>query len=408
MARPVVLCASPRFNVWHSAVFLLFVLFAVQPSFAQTLTVLHTFAGLDGLSPYSGVVMDAGGNLYGTTYGGGPNHLGTVYQLKRHGSSYVHLELYSFKGSDDGAQPYGGVAFGPGGALYGTTWTGGGGAGTVYSLRPSATPCRTVICPWSESLRYDVEQVNGVDPAYGNVAFDAAGNLYGTTAFDELGSYGEVYELSRSGSGWTGSVVHEFGTNDVNYPAHNVILDSAGNLYGTAIGPGNGAIFQFVPSGSGWTEHILAYFGQPGTCTGFDLSGLIMDAAGNLFGATTGDGHSACVFELANVGGTWQFTVLHTFDNITNNSQAAVGNMVFDHSGNLYGTTMQLGAFGMGNIFKLTHSGGSWTYSDVYDFSNAGDGAYPTGDLTIDNAGNIYGTNQGDASGHGVVWELTP
>jgi len=193
----------------------------------------------------------------------------------------------------------------------------------------------------------------------------------------------------------------------VNYPAHNMIFDSAGNLYGTAAGPGEGGVFQLVRSQSGWAEKILAYFGQPDTCTGTDLSGLIMDAGGNLYGATTGNGLTACVYELSNVGGTWQFTVLHTF-NIGNNLQGPVGNMVFDHSGNLYGTTMQLGAFGMGNIFKLTHSGSSWIYSDVHDFSDNGDGAFPSGDLTIDGSGNIYGTNQGDASGHGVVWKLTP
>jgi hypothetical protein len=300
------------------------------------------------------------------------------------------------------------VTFGPSGTLYGTTWTGGGGfgSGTVYSLRPSATPCRTVICPWNEFLRYDLQQLDSVNPAFGNVAFDVAGNLYGTSTFGGLSEYGNVYELSRSGSGWTGSVI--FGFNDeVDYPAHNVIFDTAGNLYGTAVGPGNGGIFQLVPSGGSWTAHILAYFGQPNTCAGYDASGLIMDAAGNFYGTTSGDGRSACVFELANVDGTWQFTVLYTF-NFTNHGQAAVGNMVFDHSGNLYGTTMQLGAFGMGNIFKMTHANGGWTYSDVYDFNDSGDGANPTGDLIIDSAGNIYGTNQGDSSGHGVVWEWTP
>ena len=377
------------------------------PVSAQTLTVLHTFTGADGLSPYSGVTMDQGGNLYGTTYGGGANQLGTVYELKRHGSSFLLQQLYSFHG-EDGAQPYGGVVFGPGGALYGTTWAGGAsGGGTVFSLRPAATVCRVVFCSWSESLRFDVGGIGGLDPAFGNLAVDAAGNMYGTTAFGEVYDYGTVYELSRTGNTWTGSLIYYFHSSDVNYPGHNVVIDSAGNLYGTATGPGEGGIFQLVPSGSGWTEHVIAYFGQPGTCPGYDVSGLIMDAAGNLYGATTGDGRSACVFELSNVGGHWQFTVLYTF-NFTNNLSAAVGNMIFDRSGNLYGTTEQLGAFGMGNVFKLTHSDGTWTYSDVYDFSNAGDGANPTGDLIIDGQGNIYGTNQGDSSGHGVVWELAP
>jgi hypothetical protein len=100
-------------------------------------------------------------------------------------------------------------------------------------------------------------------------------------------------------------------------------------------------------------------------------------------------------------------TVLYTF-NFSNNAFGPVGNMVFDNSGNLYGTTKQLGAFGKGNIFKLSRSGNGWTYADLYDFSDSGDAEYPTGDLMIDSEGNLYGTNQGDQSGHGVVWELTP
>ena len=386
------------------AVLLLFT-YATQ---AQTLRVLHTFSGADGLSPYSGVTQDRAGNLYGTTYAGGSTQLGTVYELKRVGSNYTHNQLHVFAGGNDGEQPYGGVVFGTDQGLYGTTWAGGASdAGTVFALRPFPTFCRTVLCPWMESLQFDLGTDRNLDPAYGNVVFDPAGNLYGTSAFGGISEYGTVYELSRSGNGWSGSLVYEFQGDDLNYPAHNVIFDIAGNLYGTTAGPGEGGVFQLVRSQSGWTERILADFGTPGTCPGYDISGLIMDAAGNLYGGTTGDGVTACIYEMSNSGGTWQFTVLYTF-NISNNGEGPVGNMVFDSAGNLYGTTKQLGAFGMGNIFKLTHSGGVWTYSDLYDFSDSGDGANPTGDLIIDSAGNLYGTNQGDQSGHGVVWELTP
>jgi hypothetical protein len=410
MAKPansIAPASCCRFHPAHAvlALFCALTLLTALSARAQTFTVLHTFSGPDGSYPYSGVTLDAAGNMYGTTYSNsGGAQLGTVYQLKHRGSGYLHNQLHEFAGGSDGQNPYGGVIFGPDGPLYGTTWDGGTlNSGVVFSLRPPFTFCRTALCPWTESLAYN-DPVNAA-LAYGNIAVDPAGNMYGTSAFGG-NSYGTVYEMSRSGNNWMGSVIYKFQADDLNYPGHNVIVDAAGNLYGTTGGPGEGGVFQLTRSGSGWTESIIADFGLPQTCPGFDLSGLIMDAAGNLYGATTGDGETACVFEMSNSGGSWQFSVLYTF-NISNNGLGAVGNMVFDSHGNLWGTTKGLGAFGLGNIFKLTRSGNAWTYTDVYDFSDNGDGAYPTGDLTIDSAGNIYGTNQG-TTGHGVVWMLTP
>ena len=382
---------------------------AMQLAHAQKLTVLHTFSGPDGLMPYSGVTLDQGGNLYGTTYGGGSSGLGTVYQLKRHGSSYIHNQLHAFTGGNDGQQPLGGLIFGPDGALYGTTSGGEVTSGTIFTLRPPATACHTALCPWTEPLVYDVGGFNGIQPTYGQVAFDQSGYIYGTTAFGG-NEYGDVYELSRSGDGWTGKELYVFGDPDAMYPPHNVVFDSAGNLYGTADAGGTddeGAVFELVPSGSGWSERILASFGAADTgIGGFPVAGLIMDGAGNFYGATAGDDTTASVFELSPSGSSWRLTALHSFAT-SGNSVGPFGNLVMDNNGNLYGTTMALGAFGMGNIFKLSPSGNGWIYTDLYDFSNSGDGEYPTGDLIIDSEGNLYGTNLGE-SGHGVVWELTP
>ena len=381
----------------------------VQPARAQTLTVLHTFSGPDGLYPYSGVTLDRAGNLYGTTYGGGASQAGTVYQLKRAGASYIHNQLHAFTGGSDGGQPWGGVIFGPDGALYGTTTTGGfEEAGTVFSLRPPVTICRSVLCPWTETVLYNVGNFGGVEPAYGQVVFDSAGNIYGTTAFGGTGGYGDVYELSRSGNSWAGTQLYSFGDPDAQYPAHNAMLDSQGNLYGTTDGGGldsAGAVFQLMHSGSGWSENILANFAAEGSGVGgYGATGLIMDGAGNLYGGTLGaDNTAASVFELSRSGNSWQFTVLHSFTT----GLACWGSLVLDNNGNLYGTTYSLGTHGMGNIFKLSPSGGGWTYTDLYDFSNSGDGENPTGDLSIDASGNIYGTNLGE-NGYGVVWKLTP
>src|SRR5579871_5094013 len=164
---------------------------------AQTYTVIHNFTGgADGAYPYAGLTIDAHGNFYGTANQGGhpgicpPQNLGcgTVYKLARAGSGWVFTPLYKFTGEPDGGGPYGRVSFGPDGALYGST-VGGGldncvigfGCGTVYRLRPSPTACQTALCPWNESVIYRF--MGGTD-AYsptGDVAFDSAGAMYGTT-----------------------------------------------------------------------------------------------------------------------------------------------------------------------------------------------------------------------------------
>ena len=389
------------------ALLLAFVLLGFSSAQSQTFTVLHTFTGPDGLTPYSGVTLDGAGNLYGTTYGGGSDGMGTVYQLKRHGSSYVHNQLHAFTGGADGGSPYGGVVFGPDGQLYGAT-LGGGLGGIVFALRPQPRICPTVSCPWTETMLYDIGVNGDFGAYYGQVAFDHSGNLYGTTAFGGRYGGGTVYQLSRSGGGWTGTTIYTF--LGAYYPAHNVIIDGAGNLLGTTIEGGQysaGTVFELQPSGSGWTEQELASLGAPGTGGGYTSVGLIMDGAGNLYGAESGCNPNASVFELSPSGNGWQLSVLYTWS-VSLCGQGPWGNLVLDHEGNLYGTTYSLGAFGYGNIFKLTRNGSGWTYTDLYDFQNNGDGAYPTGDLSLDSAGVVYGTASGDQSGHGTVWKLTP
>jgi uncharacterized repeat protein (TIGR03803 family) len=385
------------------------VLIGLRPAQGQTFTVLHTFTGPDGLMPYAGVTLDGGGNLYGTTFGGGANGMGTVYELKHRDSSYLHTELHSFTGGADGSVPFGGVIFGPDGQLYGTTYNGGyEDSGVVFSLRPQATICPAVSCPWIETTLYNFASFdNSFGALYGEVAFDQSGNLYGTLAYGGSGGSGSVYQVSRSGGGWTGTVIYSFLS--TYYPPHNVIVDSAGNLYGTTDVGGQydaGVVFELTPNGSGWTEQDIASLGAPGT-GGYPLGGLIRDSAGNLYGNETGLNGNASVFELSPSGSGWELTVLYTWS-FSNNADGPVGNLVMDSRGNLYGTTMSLGTHGYGNIFKLSRNGNSWTYTDLYDFQDNGDGAYPTGDLSIDSDGNIYGTNTGDQSGHGVVWKLTP
>jgi uncharacterized repeat protein (TIGR03803 family) len=395
---------------------------ASQAVQAQTFKVIHNFTGAqDGSFPLAGVTMDKAGNLYGTASSGG-NGNGTVYRLKRSGSNWIVQPLYSFN-QTDGAFPEARVIFGPDGTLYGTTTYGGtANEGAVFRLRPPATACKTALCPWVETVLYDFSGGNdGASPGYGDLLFDQAGNIYGTTGAGGLltcypGGCGTVYELTPSGGGWMESVLYSFGTGggaDGAFPFNGLIPDSAGNLYSTTSGGGTlgvtglGTVFQLTPPGSGWTENILYDFQN---ATGNPSAGLVFDQNGNLYGATTngGSGGGGTVFQLTLSGGTWNLTTLYNFTGSP--GCGPYGTLAIDAAGDtLYGTTYCAGANNAGSIFKLTNAGGSWTYTPLHDFADGSDGGYPTSSVILDANSNLYGTaTQGGSQGRGVAWEITP
>jgi uncharacterized repeat protein (TIGR03803 family) len=386
---------------------------------AQTFTVLHTFTyGLDGASPYSGLAIDKAGNLYGTnTQGDGGQDEGTVYKLKRSGSSWVFSPLFSFTGQTDGAVPEAGVIFGPNGTLYGTTQEGGvNGNGTVFNLKPSASACRSALCPWTETVLYRFAgRPDGADPGYGDVIFGQTGNIYGTTISGGDNNLGTVYQLAPSGNGWTESVLYSFaGPADGAAPNHGVILDKAGNLYGTTVVGGSsnsGTVFELSPAGSGWGEKVIYSF-QGASDGSNPTAGLIFDQSGNLYGATSYGGQGGhdggTVFELSPFGGGWTFSLLYSFTQGVGDDCGPYGTLVMDGAGNLYGTTACDGIYNHGSVFKLTHSGGSWTYTSLHDFTGGSDGNLPFCNVIFDGNGNLYGTALGGGIEFGVVWEITP
>lgn len=153
------------------------------PAAAQTFTILHNFTGgADGYAPNAGLSFGPSGVLYGTTYFGGRYDAGTVFKLKQVNSSWVVYPLYEFTGGGDGDLPVGGVAIAPNGSLYGTTTFGGSeGAGVVFELRPPPTACASFLCYWKESVLHSFTGMpDGFYPT-GNLAFDQAGDIYGTT-----------------------------------------------------------------------------------------------------------------------------------------------------------------------------------------------------------------------------------
>lgn len=408
-------------NLCTASATLVFALsFVVAPSaHAQSFTVLHNFAdGQDGAQPVAGLTMDKAGNFYGTASAGGSGY-GAVFKLARKNSAWILSPLYSFMGGNDGAGPVATMVLGPNGTLYGSTAAGGGGAcskiyeysgcGTIFNLRPGAAACKTALCPWTEAVIYRF--AGGSDGAYpiGELLFDPSGDIYGTSAdYLQFGSLGTVFELTIFGDGWVKNDAHRFSGSDGQYPAAGVIFGPDGDLYGTTYyggANGYGVVYQLSPP-QDQTEKVLYSF-QNGSDGSAVAAGLVFDNAGNLYGATTtgGSGGGGTVFELMPSNGHWTLSVLVSFTG----SGGPSSSLVMDTSGNLYGTTVSDGVYGAGNVFKLTPSGGGWTYMDLYDFTGGSDGANPFGSLVLDADGNLYGTTEaGGANGLGVIFEIVP
>ena len=390
-------------------------------------SVLHNFTGgRDGAIPNAGVTVDSAGNLYGTTVLGG-NGFGAIYELKLHNGSYLVNSLYNFNGTRDGAYPFDRVVFGPSGALYGTASGGGQNSyGVVFKLRPSPTPCKSVLCSWLETVLYSFTGSSGGGvPLFGDVIFDPAGNMYGTASGGITA--GVVWELTPPGTWGAESVLVSFTGPNGAHPEGGVIFDTAGNLYGTTYQGGGstccGVVFQLTPGTGGWHENILYNF-QGGNDGDLPVASPIFDSAGNLYGAATDGGMNGggTFFELSPPG-TWTFTVLSSLSltgprgcptyHGSYHGPGPWASLAMDRAGNLYGTTCADGAHGFGNVFELSPSGGGWTYIDLYDFTGGSDGGYPVSNVVVDSVGNLYGTasiggtGAACSGGCGVVWKIT-
>ena len=413
-----------RLSEYALALTIVFVLTVVASRAAQaqyTYTELHNFTGgQDGANPEAGLTMDVPGNLYGTAVDGGNGcspygGCGTVFKLKRSGSNFLFDPLYSFI-SGDGTYPSARVIFGPNGTLYGTTpfTYENGYFGTVFNLRPFPTVCKVALCTWMETPLYIFQGgSDGAVPGYGDLLFDGAGNIYGTT--EGGGTQGVVYELTPSGSGYKESVLYSFsGGTDGSTPYNGVIFDN-GNLYGTTYVGGLssvGTVFELTPQGGGrWTESCLYSF-RNGNDGGYLWAGLIPDQSGNnLYGATSdgGTGGGGTVFELTlGANCSWTLKTLYSLTGTAGKRCGPRGTLFMDGSGNLYGTTYCDGVNNAGSVFMLTPtSQPPWTYTSLHDFTGGSDGGNPYGNVVFDANGNIYGTaSTGGSQTVGVVWEL--
>jgi uncharacterized repeat protein (TIGR03803 family) len=453
---------------------LIAVTLAPRSATADQEAVLYSFCAqancIDGSFPRADLIMDPAGNLYGTTQSGGAHKAficyigyggcGTVFELTPNAdkTAWTQKVLYSFCAQyngtycTDGAVPGAGLIMDKTGNLYGTTAEGGSYGGVVFELTPNAT--RTA---WTQKVLYRFcAQTDCTDGAYpvAVLIMDAAGNLYGTTGGGGAncqisGGCGTVFELKPPATGktaWTHKVLYSFcaqgGTacTDGEYPGAGLIMDKTGNLYGTTEQGGIrsiyvcgnlneshtcGTVFELTPPAVGktaWTETVLYRFCAQTNCTDGALTdaGVIMDAAGNLYGTTEyggmydGNGRGI-VFELTpNAAKTgWTETVLHSFYGYP------VAGVIMDVAGNLYGTT----SGGWGTAFELTPNAArtAWTRKLLYSFCAQGgtactDGREPEAGLIMDISGNLYGTTyfggancqSGHPPGCGTVFELKP
>lgn len=405
------------------------VLFAGRSAVAQTEATLYSFGGVldaSGSSPQAPLVRDATGNLYGTTlYGGsysfeGDFGWGTVFELSPMadgGWTETVLHSFNFDGVD-GVSPESSLAIDGVGNLYGTTY--GGGAheyGTVFELSPMAGG------GWSEAILHSFNNPGDGYAAVAGLVLDSAGNLYGTTVEGGWYNSGTVFELSPGAGGlWTEKILHHFGSSntDGGGPFGGVTLD-AGNLYGTTTGGGAynaGTVYEIIRKTG--TEKVLHSFNNSGEGH-YPVAGVILDGAGNVYGTTSAGGQTqhcgvqrcpspaGTVFELTpNKSGNWSVKVLHTFLGNGGDGTIPDAGLVFDAAGNLYGTTSAGGSNGYGTVFELTPgTGGSWTETVLYSWGNTPSDDAPRAGVILDAAGNLYGTTPGDFS-NGAVFEVTP
>lgn len=319
--------------------------------------------------------------------------------------------LYSFTAGTDGAIPASGLITDAAGNLYGTAQFSSGGNGVVYRFSQNSSG------GWTQTILYSFSGPDGSYP-YAGVVMDSAGNLYGTTPYGGASNCGVVYKLTpRPIAPWRETVLHSFHCGaDGELPIAPVTLDSAGNIYGTTPYGGSspsagGVAFELSLSGGTWKETVLHTF-QGKSDGEIPFAPLILDASGNLYG-TTVNGGTACgcgvVFELSKSSGTWKETTLHAFRTADgSNPETAV---TFDASGNLWGTTVGGGPGRLfhGVVFELSPNGsGGWTDKTVYAFTGNADGAAPKTPILFDPAGNAYGAAWGGEVDLGTLFELSP
>jgi uncharacterized repeat protein (TIGR03803 family) len=387
----------------------------------------------DGARPRGALALGPYGSLFGTTSRGGRlgcpagrGRCGSVFTLANTDSGLIEFSLYQFcklSGCADGGLPYAGVTFDGNHAMYGTTYEGGAhGSGVVFKLTYGHRENNERVL---YSFCAQANCADGSNPRSTPI-FDKRGAFYGTTLYGGSKNGGVVFKLTPSSSGYTESVLHAFSGTDGLYPEAGVVADASGALYGTTASGGMtgcdtgcGVVYKLTPSSSGYTESVLHEFGSGSDGTD-PYAGLVMDKHGNLFGVTAMGGGTGCggygcgvVFELKRTGTTYSESVLHAFDGTDGEGSDAA--LAFGNHGELYGTTGGGGTSGEGTVFAMRPAHSSYGFHSVYNFCTRKkciDGATPLGGIFF-GAKALYGvtglfgtTSQGGYDGGGTVFEV--
>ena len=371
-------------NYIKAAVFALVLTILLPSANAQTFKVLHEFNGQsDGALPQGALLQDAAGNLFGTTFAGSPIGEGTVYKIDSSGAESV---LFSFNAFVSGSNPASALIQDQSGNLVGTADGGPGGAGIIYKISQQG----------DQRLLFSFQGGTGRNARVpsGGPVMDKAGNIFGTTLFGGNGpcqfGCGSVYRLDTAG---TLRVLHNFnGTSDGSQPFGPLVRDTAGNLFGVAKSGGNLNCAEFPQTGCGTIFKLskgvltVLHTFQGGTDGATPQPGLLLDAAGNLFGvaAAGGNGENGLIFKISSTG---TYTVLHRFTG--RDGKTPNGSLVADTAGNFFGTTQGGGVNALGTVFEMSPAG---QVTVLHAFTGDLDGAFPLSGLIRDSAGTLTGT----------------
>jgi uncharacterized repeat protein (TIGR03803 family) len=388
-----------------------------------------------GFDPASGLLRDQSGNLYGTTELGGKDGGGIVFELVPGGNKYTEYILKAFCEGEAcplGAYPEGDLIMDVDGNLYGTTYGGGKyDAGAVFKLsHHEGHVTYTVIHSFCAKSHCTDASLPETGLAYAGQAsgalWDESSPLFGTTSLGGANNEGAAYELAPNGGAWAFQVLHSFNPGTRSAGPGPLLVDSSGNLLGvTASGAayGGGALYRLA-AGT-WKETTLHNFCAEANCADGSAGAgrLLMDAAGNLFGTTEAGGSGANCATQGGCGVVFErppggpYAVIYNFCSLAGCADGSVpaDGVIMDAGGSFYGTTTAGGGAGNGGtVFKLTH-GGNWTETVLYEFcsqNNCADGTEPITPVTLDAQGNLYGatheggTNQSDSGG--TVFKLMP
>jgi uncharacterized repeat protein (TIGR03803 family) len=398
------------------AVLMLVLLMTANPVGAQTsqFKVLHNFTrGSDGAYP-SALAVDNSGNLFGTTTQGGDisacstSGCGNVFELSQLNGHWGERVLMDFITQEGLPQPVGPMVVDAKGNVYGTTVQGGDpscNCGEVFQLTKGGGV-------WTFNVLHTFlgGPTDGQNPVSGLVQ-DSAGNIYGATGQGGMYGPGSIFELSpAAGGGWTFSIIHSFGlAGDGGDPYGPISIDASGNLYGTTTGGGffgYGMAFKFALSNGTWTESTLYNF-----TLDFGMfpqqDGVVLGPDGNLYGATIfgGEFSLGTIYQLSPATGLWNRTVLHTFSG--NDGAYPYGGLTVDTTGALYGTASFGGLHGYGTLYKLVKGvRGQWNEATLHNFAGT-DGAQPASGVVLDRSGNLYGVaTNGGTNSVGTAFEL--